>query len=147
MVSLPFPLKTLSRFYGFSYCLCTTLCTEKWRKGSWRKARWRGWTGEWQTLWQNGVLWVKVTHPGFWRPPYPGAKPIWKEFRFKSLEMVPTKQWTPMIASSWQEDKIWNSSDANRLHDCIAKTGFVHFAPPYIINGGTSRGTSMGTSV
>ena len=102
---------------------------EKWRKGSWRKGRWRGWTGEWQTFWRNGELWVKVTHPGFWRPPYRGAKPIWKKFRFKSLEMVPTKQWTPMIASSWQEDKIWNSSDANRLHDCIAKTGFVHFAP------------------
>ena len=102
---------------------------EEWKKGSWRKGRWRGWTGKWQTIWRNGILLVTVTHPGFWRPPYRGAKSIWMEIPFNSFIHVPTKQWTPMIASSWQEDKIWNSSDANRLHGCIAKTGFVPFVP------------------
>ena len=91
----------------------------------WKKEKWHGWTGKWQTFWQKEVLWVSVTHPGFWCPPYRGAKSIWMDFRFKSLEMVPTKQWTPMIASSWQEDKIWKSSDASRLHCCITEAGGV----------------------
>ena len=30
-----------------------------------------------------------------------------------------------MIASSRQEDKIWKSSDASRLHRCITEAGFV----------------------